>query len=165
MNNWLRSIYTVRFNDCDPLGHLNNGRYIDYFLNAREDHLREHYNLDLAQLARQGQAWVVRDHQVAFMRPSHYNEQISICSGLLELSPDHLLVEMAMFDAGENQLKSLLHTRFVPVNPLTGKRDQHQPSFMDFLSDKLMEIDSKGKMDHSARLGFWQQHVKSKTNQ
>jgi acyl-CoA thioester hydrolase len=37
------SFYTVRFNDCDPLGHLNNSKYIDYFLNAREDHLKEHF--------------------------------------------------------------------------------------------------------------------------
>ena len=30
----------TRFSDCDPFGHLNNARYIDYFINAREDHLR-----------------------------------------------------------------------------------------------------------------------------
>ena len=30
---------TVRFQDCDPFGHLNNARYIDYFLNARQDQI------------------------------------------------------------------------------------------------------------------------------
>ncbi len=25
----------IRFQDCDPFGHLNNARYIDYFVNAR----------------------------------------------------------------------------------------------------------------------------------
>jgi acyl-CoA thioester hydrolase len=25
----------IRFPDCDPFNHLNNSRYIDYFINAR----------------------------------------------------------------------------------------------------------------------------------
>ncbi len=37
----------IRFQDCDPFGHLNNARYIDYFINAREGHLVEYYNLDI----------------------------------------------------------------------------------------------------------------------
>ena len=29
----------IRFPDCDPFNHLNNAHYLDYFINAREDHL------------------------------------------------------------------------------------------------------------------------------
>ena len=29
------TIHRVHFQDCDMLGHLNNARYLDYFLNAR----------------------------------------------------------------------------------------------------------------------------------
>ncbi len=49
MNKTPHSLYTIRFTDCDPFGHLNNGRYIDYLLNAREDHLKTEYGVDLSQ--------------------------------------------------------------------------------------------------------------------
>ena len=56
-SNYLQSFYTVRFSDCDPLRHLNNARYIDYMLNAREDHLKEHYQMDLADFYKKGTGW------------------------------------------------------------------------------------------------------------
>ena len=37
MNKTPHSFYTIRFTDCDLFGHLNNGRYIDYLLNARKN--------------------------------------------------------------------------------------------------------------------------------
>ena len=37
--------YKIRFNDGDLFGHLNNSRYLDYFINAREDHLKEYITL------------------------------------------------------------------------------------------------------------------------
>ncbi|MGB0837938.1 MAG: acyl-CoA thioesterase, partial [Flavobacteriaceae bacterium] len=43
----LHNVSRIRFQDCDPFNHLNNGKYIDYFVNAREDHLLEFYNLNL----------------------------------------------------------------------------------------------------------------------
>lgn len=33
----------VRFSDCDPIGHLNNVKYLDYMFNAREDHVETFY--------------------------------------------------------------------------------------------------------------------------
>ena len=38
------SLFKIRFNDCDMFGHLNNARFIDYLINARQDHLKEHYD-------------------------------------------------------------------------------------------------------------------------
>ena len=43
----------IRFQDCDPFGHLNNARYLDYFINAREDHLAEYYDLDIYERQKQ----------------------------------------------------------------------------------------------------------------
>jgi len=31
----------IRFQDCDPLRHLNNAKYFDYFYNAREDQVAQ----------------------------------------------------------------------------------------------------------------------------
>ena len=32
-----KSSSLIRFQDCDPLRHLNNAKYFDYYFNARED--------------------------------------------------------------------------------------------------------------------------------
>ncbi len=39
LSNGIAKHLQVRFNDCDPLGHLNKCTVYDYMLNAREDHL------------------------------------------------------------------------------------------------------------------------------
>src|SRR6185312_15641179 len=118
------SSYTVRFNDCDPMGHLNNGRYIDYFLNAREDHLRDHYGIDLREWARQGIGFVVTRHEIRYLRPVEYNDRVSIRSALIGWSDTSLLVEMVMMD-GAGQLKAILWTEFTRIDPRTGKRLAH----------------------------------------
>lgn len=61
----------VRFQDCDPFNHLNNSKYIDYFINAREDHLLENYNLDIYTMAlKEGISWVVASNQISYLRPA-----------------------------------------------------------------------------------------------
>ena len=49
---------TIRFHDCDPFRHLNQARYLDYFVECREDQLREHYGLDMFRYAMGKSAWV-----------------------------------------------------------------------------------------------------------
>jgi acyl-CoA thioester hydrolase len=56
------TFYTIRFSDCDPFGHLNNSKYLDYFINAREDHLKENYDIDLKDWALRGLGFVVSRH-------------------------------------------------------------------------------------------------------
>lgn len=127
-----RSFYRVRFSDCDPLGHLNNARYIDYFLNAREDHLKDHYNLDLKTFYAQGVSWVVGSHEIIYRKPALYNETVSISSSLIKLFPDSLIVEMIMTDEHGKSVKSIAWTSFVHVNVKTGKKENHSADFMEF---------------------------------
>lgn len=127
-----RSFYKVRFSDCDPFGHLNNARYIDYFLNAREDHLKSGYGIDLKSFYTSGLSWLVSSHEIRYRKPAVYNEIVSISSSLLKVYPDSLLVEMLMMDAAESHLKAILWTTFIPVNVKTGKKQDHPGSFMEF---------------------------------
>jgi acyl-CoA thioester hydrolase len=61
---------TIRFQDCDPFGHLNNARYIDYFINVREDHLLEHYNLDIFERQKQSNKnWVISKTKISYLFP------------------------------------------------------------------------------------------------
>ncbi len=146
MNKTPHSFYTIRFTDCDPFGHLNNARYIDYFLNAREDHLKEEYQLDLNHFYQQGVSWLVASHEITYLRPANYNERVSIKTGLINLAPGSLLVEMIMLDEKHSHLKSVMWTSFTHVNAKTGKRENHSDSFMDFARGvEVTDVDiSKG---------------------
>ncbi len=126
------SLYTIRFSDCDMLGHLNNARYLDYFLNAREDHLKNAYAVQLSDYYKIGVAWVVGNHDIYYLRPANYNEQVFIQTSLLKAAEDHLLVEMLMMDEKQSHVKALLWTKFIPIQVQTGKRQPHPVSFMDF---------------------------------
>lgn len=132
------SFYIVRFNDCDPLGHLNNSRYLDYFLNAREDHLREVYGIDLREWAQRGDGFVVHSHEIRYLRPALYNESVTIQSALIAAGDSWLLVEMLMFDQ-ERQLKAILWTRFTHVNPQTGRKEALSAELAEFVRQAVVE--------------------------
>ena len=40
MNTSPASVAEIRFSDCDPFGHLNNARFLDYFLHKIEKQWR-----------------------------------------------------------------------------------------------------------------------------
>lgn len=161
MQSTLSSFYTIRFSDCDPFRHLNNARYIDYLLNAREDHLKEHYQLDLLDFYKKGKGWVVLQHEIVYLRPASFNEIVCIRSGLLSSGPEHLHVEMLMLDAEQKQLKALMHTRFVPVSLTTGKKEPHTAEFMEFLSDKILPGLNGELPSPAQRVEYWQQLLRS----
>ncbi len=126
------SVMTVRFQDCDPFNHLNNGRYIDYFLNAREDHLLTHYGFDIYGIAKEtGLSWVVSTSQVAYLRPAFLMEKVMIGSQLIAYSPKHVQVEMRMWDEAQQVLKSLCWMSFVHYDLRQNSVAEHSAAYMD----------------------------------
>lgn len=135
----MQTYYTVRFNDCDPFGHLNNSKYIDYMLNAREDHLSQFHSIELNQFHKQGFGWVVSSHEIQYIRPAAYNEKVCIGSDLIEAGDSHLLVEMRMYDASRDILKAILWTKFTCINMKTSRKEIHPPDFMTIANKMLAE--------------------------
>jgi YbgC/YbaW family acyl-CoA thioester hydrolase len=114
INRTLESYHTIRFPDCDPFNHLNNSKYIDYFINAREDQVLEAVGFNTYDYAkRTGKSWVVGVNQVAYFAPALLMEKVLIQSVLLELNASDVLVEMRMWDENKSKLKSFLWTRFI----------------------------------------------------
>lgn len=150
----MESSYLIRFSDCDPFGHLNNARYIDYLLNAREDHIREHYPFDLDFFYKKGIGWFVTAHEIQYLRPAGYNETVVIESDLLEAGGSHLLVEMRMWDATKKRLKALLWTHFACVGIKTGRREQHPPEFQVFIESQALteKVKDSGIQKRAAQL-------------
>ena len=130
----MQTSYTIRFNDCDPFGHLNNSKYIDYMLNAREDHLSQFYNITLGDFHKRGFGWVVTNHEIQYLRPAAYNEKVCIQSDLIEAGESHLLVEMKMWNEKKDKLKSVLWSQFVHINMKTQKPESHSKELMDLFS-------------------------------
>jgi len=133
-----RTFYTIRFNDCDPFGHLNNARYIDYFLNAREDHLKEHYNIDLKEWAAKGIGFVVSRHEIQYIRAVSYNDSVCIQSALVGHGDNYLEVEMQMYDKDGKNLKAILFSKFTQIDLRTGKKDNLTAELEEFARQVLV---------------------------
>ena len=72
--NVLQSKTKIRFQDCDPFNHLNNGSYINYFMNHREDAILEHYHIDIYKMAlKEGKSWVSSSNQIGYLKPAFFN--------------------------------------------------------------------------------------------
>lgn len=129
-----RSHATVRFQDCDLLGHLNNVQYINYFVSAREDHLRTFYDLDLYRHSREhGNNWVITNHQISYVRPALPGETVTIETSLVDLSDQTVMVEGVMMDEDGQQLKALQWTNFRYVSLRTGRPTLHGPEIMTLM--------------------------------
>jgi len=124
----------VRFQDCDPLQHLNNSKYFDYYFNAREDQIAKVYNFSVGELFHEFKtSWVVYQHQIAYIRPALVSEWVRIRSRLIFYNEDTIVTEYYMTDDGGKTLKNVLWMTQKYVSILTGKRVPHHPDVMAFL--------------------------------
>lgn len=112
-----KSKVRIRFTDCDPFGHLNNTRFLYYLLNAREDHLIDHYNLDMYQLAKsKGVSWVVGKTEIVYKEAAGINEEVIIQSRLIEQADKWVKVEIVMLNKEETRIKAIMWGNFVHID-------------------------------------------------
>ena len=132
--------YRVHFQECDMLGHLNNARYLDYFLNAREEHTTRHYDMNLGHLAKvQGAGWVITKHHIAYLRPANHGEIVRIKTQLIHYDNSNLVVEMLMLSEDGNRLKAVLWSEMAFVRVATATRTDHTDELMDLLDQLDVE--------------------------
>lgn len=130
----------IRFQDCDPFQHLNNARYIDYFMNAREDQLKQFYNFDIfKETQRMQQGWVVTKNQLAYLFPASVQEQIVIRTRLVHMTGSVLVVEGLMLDSAAKRLKALAWIEFTYVSLQTGRSTHHPNEFMSMFRPVVVE--------------------------
>ncbi|MDQ3016982.1 MAG: acyl-CoA thioesterase [Bacteroidota bacterium] len=145
----LQSRSIVRFQDCDPYAHLNNGRYLDYFMNAREDQVWKEYDFNIYEYsAKTGLGWVVTQNQIAYLRPATLMEEVTIESQLIEVRPKFIQIEMRMYDT-LRQLKSLLWVHLVHVDIRKAKATDHDAALQSLFDALYIPIEEK---DFNARL-------------
>lgn len=139
----LSSTAIIRFQDCDPYSHLNNGRYLDYFMNAREDQVWHNYDFNIYEYSRNtGLGWVVSQNQVAYVRPALLMEEVIMESQLIDVKPKYIQVEMRMLDA-QQKLKSLLWAQFIHVDIRQGKSVAHGEELQQLFEHLCVPVEEK----------------------
>jgi len=128
----LESTHYIRFQDCDPFGHLNNARYINYFMNAREDQIARYYGFNLFAIAQElKKNWVVTRNQIAYLAPAGIMEEIRIITRLIRMSETSLVVEGIMVDKAGKRVKAVSWMEFTFVSLATGRPTRHTEEMMD----------------------------------
>jgi acyl-CoA thioester hydrolase len=126
------AVYKIRFSDCDMFGHLNNSRYLDYLIDAREDHLKEAYDFNFETYYKNNFGWVFRGHEIVYLRPAVFNERVVIQSALFHVDLESLRVETVMMDEQRGHIKAVMHSTLIPINLKTGRKEQHDPQLMEW---------------------------------
>ncbi|MEE9429984.1 MAG: acyl-CoA thioesterase [Melioribacteraceae bacterium] len=138
------SITTIRFQDCDPYGHLNNSKYLDYLINAREDHLLEHYDFNMYQFSKEhNSSWVVSKNEIIYKYPATAFEKVLIRTQLIEYSNLKLKIEMVMFDEKAQKLKALLWMDMFFIDFKTLKIKKHSDDLLNLFERVVSPIESK----------------------
>jgi acyl-CoA thioester hydrolase len=82
----LLSYVRVRFQECDPLGHVNNAVYLGFLEQAAIDHAAA-AGWPAARLqAEAGAVFVARKHEIEFLRPAYENDVLEILTWPEEMS-------------------------------------------------------------------------------
>ncbi len=132
----LESKAKIRFQDCDPFNHLNNSKYLDYYINAREDQLLQYYNLDLFKIIREDKlGWVVSSSQISYLKPTFTMEDVVIETQLIQYSPKHLMIEGLMWNSDKTILKSFCWMGFIHFNLKTNQVESHSEKFMNLFNE------------------------------
>jgi acyl-CoA thioester hydrolase len=132
----------IRFQDCDPLRHLNNAKYFDYFFNAREDQVPKLYGLEIIDLIRVYKAaWVVYNHNISYVKPAMVGDWVRIYSRILWYNANTILVEYYLTDDSKTQLKTLLWSTMRYVTLEDGRSSDHAGAVVDFLEATSLHLD------------------------
>ena len=140
----LESFKKIRFQDCDPFNHLNNGRYVDYFINAREDQLLTYYDIDLFKIIQeQGLGWVVSNNKIAYLKPVFTMEEVCIQSQLICYDSRSIEVEMRMWNKDKTILKTVAWFGFAPFHLKKNRVEPHTDDFMEIFESVVLSIPQK----------------------
>ena len=132
----------IRFQDCDPLRHLNNAKYFDYFFNAREDQVPKLYGLEIIDLIRVYKAaWVVYNHNISYIKPAMVGEWVRLMSRILWYNDNTIMVEYYLTDDSKTQLKTVLWSTMRYVSLAEGKSMNHEGAVVDFLEATSLHLD------------------------
>lgn len=155
MEKEISSVVKVRFSDCDPIGHLNNVKYLEYMLNAREDHVENGYGFTYEEYTRKtGCTWITVQNEIAYLKEVRYNAKVVITSKTIDLGDRISKVEILMKSEDGKTIHSILWLTVIYFNMKTrtsaSQPEETKDLFRKFLVD-LEEKDFQNRVLHFRR--------------
>ena len=149
----------VRFSDCDPIGHLNNVKYLEYMLNAREDHVEQFYGFTYEEYTRKtGCTWIAIQNEIAYLQEVRYNSRVVISSKTIEIQDRISKVEILMKSEDGNKIFAVLWITVIYFNMKTRKSEVQPPETIQLFNKYLVSLEQK---DFQSRVEFLRRQNKS----
>lgn len=150
----------IRFSDCDPIGHLNNVKYLEYMLNAREDHVEHGYGFTYEEYTRRtGCTWIAIQNEIAYLKEVRYSEKVLITSKTIEISDRISKVEILMKSLDAETVYCVLWCTVIYFNMKTRKSDVQPQDTKDLFIKYLVDLEQK---DFSSRVTYLRKLNKGK---
>lgn len=141
MQKELSTVVKVRFSDCDPIGHLNNVKYLEYMLNAREDHVENGYGFTYEEYTRRtGCTWITVQNEIAYLKEVRYNAKVMITSKTIEVSDRLSKVEILMKSEDGKTVHSILWLTVIYFDMKTRQSAVHPTETKELFKEFLVEL-------------------------
>ncbi len=138
------SIEKIRFSDCDPIGHLNNVKYLEYMLNAREDHVENYYGFTYEEYIKQtGCTWIAVQNEIAYLKEVRANTKVEISSKIIEIDDRISKVELLMRSLDGKQVHAVLWMTVIYFNMKTRKSESQPKETMELFGKFLVNVEQK----------------------
>ncbi|MGX9985322.1 acyl-CoA thioesterase [Chryseobacterium sp. POL2] len=150
MEKEFKSIAKIRFGDCDPIGHLNNINYLVYMLNAREDHVEQHFGFTYEEYAtKTGFTWVSIQNEIAYFKEVRYNKKVVISSKLIDLQDRISKVEILMMSEDEKTIHAVLWMTVIHFSMKSRKSVAHPPETLALFEPTIINLEEKDFTDRT----------------
>ncbi|MGC4128312.1 MAG: acyl-CoA thioesterase [Bergeyella sp.] len=142
----------IRFGDCDPIGHLNNVKYLEYMLNAREDHVEMFYGFTYEEYIKQtGCTWITVQNEIAYLKEVRANSKVLISSKVIEAHDRLSKIELLMKSPDGKTIHAVMWMTVIYFN-MKIRQSEVQPNETTALFKKfLVELEQK---DFQSRASF-----------
>lgn len=148
----------IRFSDCDPIGHLNNVKYLEYMLNAREDHVEAGYGFTYEEYTRKtGCTWIAIQNEIAYLKEVRYNSKVLITSKTIEISDRVSKVEILMKSLDEKTVHCVLWCTVIYFNMKTRLSESQPEETKELFRNFLVELNQR---DFQSRATYLRQQNK-----
>lgn len=101
----------VRYAETDQMGYVYHGNYSQYFEVARVEALRT-LGISYARMEEEGVLLPVMEHAHRFLKPAHYDDELTIKTTVSELPAVRFKFEYEVFDTAGNLLTTGTTTLF-----------------------------------------------------
>lgn len=149
----------IRFSDCDPIGHLNNVKYLEYMLNAREDHVEDFYGFTYEEyLKKTGCTWIAIQNEIAYLKEVRANSKVQISSKTIDIQDRISKVEILMKSPDGKTIYAVLWITVIYFNMKTRQSEIQPEETKNLFRKFLVTLDQK---DFQSRASFLRKQNKS----